>query len=79
MTDAEWNLLSYLLRQDGRVVAKSELLQEVWGYSAKAQSRAVDATWRRLKSKLETDPGNPAHLLVVWGRGLQIAGAETKP
>jgi hypothetical protein len=79
VTDTEWKLLRYMLRQEGRVIPKSELQEQVWGYSAKAQSRAVDATWQRLKGKIEVDPANPTHLLAVWGRGLQIVGAEPEP
>jgi len=53
-------------------VSRIELLTSVWGYSASAQTRAVDSTVVRLRRKLERDPRRPDHLHTVFGEGYRL-------
>jgi predicted ATPase/DNA-binding response OmpR family regulator len=66
----ERSLLRCLLRRPGQVVARADLLREVWG--PRAHGRSVDAAVDRLRQKLEEDPSQPRHLLTVAGRGLRL-------
>ncbi len=73
LSTKEAQLLAYLAGQPGRSVPRSELLQEVWGYSGGASTRTVDVTVARLRRKLEDQP--PQCLLTDRGAGYRLAGA----
>ncbi len=72
LTEVEVRLLTYLAQHVGEALSRAELLQEVWGYSPKVRSRAVDQTLKRLRPKLEPDPKNPAYLQSVVGVGYRL-------
>jgi DNA-binding response OmpR family regulator len=61
----EFDLLLELVRADGAVVSRHDLLDRIWGYSADVQSRTVDTHVAELRRKLEADPANPLHLRTV--------------
>lgn len=68
LTRTEFRLLAELARADGKVCSREYLLERVWGYGYFGDSRIVDVHIRRLRGKVERDPGNPR--LVVTARGL---------
>src|SRR6266568_1048857 len=72
LTPKEFDLLLALLRRDGAVVSRMELLTEVWGYSAAVLSRTVDTHVAELRRKLETDPAAPQHILTVRKAGYRL-------
>jgi DNA-binding response OmpR family regulator len=74
----EYELLVALLRRDGAVASRHELLREVWGYDESVTSRTVDTHMAELRRKLEHDPANPRHLLTVRKTGyrLDVAGGS---
>ena len=55
-----FDLLLSLIRREGRVASRVELLREVWGYGPLVLSRTVDSHVVELRRKLEPDPGQPA-------------------
>ncbi|AHG87878.1 response regulator receiver [Gemmatirosa kalamazoonensis] len=69
----EYELLVALLRREGAVAARHELLREVWGYDPSVNSRTVDTHVLELRRKLEADPSNPRHLLTVRKAGYRLA------
>ena len=71
LTPKELSLFSYLAQHAGNVVARDELLREVWGYSV-IETRTVDTHIAALRRKLEPDPRRPGHLFTVRGRGYQF-------
>ncbi len=73
LTPKEYDLLIALLLRDGAVITRSELLIEVWGYSAEVMSRTVDTHVAELRRKLERDPANPKHILTVRKTGYRLA------
>ena len=77
LTVLEAGLLRHLDAAEGRVVARAELLREVWGYASEVKSRAVDHTVRRLRRKLEPEPGTPQFLRSAYGGGYQLVGARS--
>ena len=72
LTPKAFDLLLALLRKEGKVVSRHELLRDVWGYSASVTTRTVDAHVAELRRKLEDDPGNPRHIQTVWKVGYRL-------
>ncbi|HET9040081.1 MAG TPA: response regulator transcription factor [Gemmatimonadales bacterium] len=69
----EYELLRALLRRDGRVATRAELLREVWGYQDSVISRTLDTHVGELRRKLEEDPARPRHILTVRKTGYRLA------
>ncbi len=69
----EFDLLVALLRREGRVATRAELLDEVWQYEHDVVSRTVDVHVLELRRKLEADPAHPAHILTVRKTGYRLA------
>ena len=68
----EFDLLMALVRRDGAVVSREELLQDVWGYDDSVFSRTVDTHIAELRRKLEVDPSAPRWLLTVRKAGYRV-------
>jgi DNA-binding response OmpR family regulator len=69
----EFDLLAALLRHRGRLVSRTDLLRDVWGYDTSVVSRTVDTHVAELRRKLERDPANPRHILTVLKAGYRFA------
>ena len=73
LTKTEFRLLVELASSPGRIFSREDLLEKVWGHGYLADSRLVDVHVRRLRTKVEADPGNPRHVLTVRGLGYKLA------
>lgn len=73
LTPKEFDLLIALLRRNGAVAPRLELLQEVWGHRAPVMTRTVDMHVAELRRKLEDNPSEPRHILTVWKVGYRLA------
>jgi DNA-binding response OmpR family regulator len=69
----EYDLLVALVRRDGAIASREELLREVWGYDDSVVSRTVDTHMAELRRKLEVDPSEPRWLLTVRKTGYRMA------
>jgi DNA-binding response OmpR family regulator len=69
LTPKEFGLLRALASRPGEVVTRSELLDDVWGYTAMPTTRTIDTHVASLRAKVEVDPADPRHLLTVFGVG----------
>src|SRR5262245_7688908 len=76
LTATEFRLLTALVKRRGRVQSREQLLQDVWEYDAKIDTRTVDTHMRRLREKL-----GPAakHLDTVRGVGYRFLGESSPP
>ena len=72
MTPLELKLLQYLIRNEGRVVSRHELLEEVWDQPGHLQTRAPDQFIRRLRKVFERDSSQPRHFLTVRDAGYRF-------
>jgi DNA-binding response OmpR family regulator len=72
LTHLEFELLRYLAERQSRVVLRSELLREVWGYPDAPNTRSVDYAVARLRKKVERDPASPRFIRTVHGDGYQL-------
>ena len=61
----ELELLIALVKQNGQVVSRQELLHTVWGHAGRVEPRTVDTHVAELRRKLETDPSNPRYIHTV--------------
>jgi two-component system alkaline phosphatase synthesis response regulator PhoP len=79
LTLMESELLRHLVRNDGRVVSRKQILEEVWGLHEDTDTRAIDNFIVRLRRYIEDDPAQPRHLLTVRGVGYRfLANPEKK-
>lgn len=69
LTQKEYDLLKYLAQQPGVVVTREELMEKVWNYDYFGDMRTVDVTVRRLREKIEDDPGHPKYVVTRRGMG----------
>jgi DNA-binding response OmpR family regulator len=72
LTLMESELLRHLVRNDGKVVSRKQILEEVWGLKEDTDTRAIDNFVVRLRRYIEDDPGHPRHLLTVRGVGYRF-------
>ncbi|HUF51664.1 MAG TPA: response regulator transcription factor [Longimicrobiales bacterium] len=72
LTHREFALLMALLRRQGGVATRQELLREVWGYRAVVMSRTVDTHVAGLRRKLEGDAAQPSHIVTVRKTGYRL-------
>ena len=73
LTQKEYDLLLHLLRERGKVFTREDLMQKVWNYDYFGDMRTVDVTVRRLREKIEADPGKPQYILTKRGAGYYFA------
>lgn len=71
----EFKLLSYLVRNRGRVISKDELFTQVWGDSITGDG-TLNVHIRRLREQVEQNPNHPVYIQTVWGTGYLF---EEKP
>ena len=73
LTQKEYDLLVYLIRERGTVFSREALMQKVWNYDYYGDMRTVDVTIRRLREKIEDDPGKAQRILTRRGVGYYYA------
>ena len=78
LTLMESELLRHLVRNDGKVVSRKQILEEVWGLHEDTDTRAIDNFVVRLRRYIEDDPGHPRHLLTVRGVGYRFLAKPEK-
>ncbi len=78
LTHMEMKLLRYFAENEGSVVSRSQLLDNVWGLSNSPTTRTVDNFVMRLRKYFELDPAEPRHFLSVRGAGYQFVAEPGK-
>ena len=78
MTQLEMKLLQYFIQNEGRVIPRQELLENVWGLPGQVQTRAPDQFIRRLRKTFEPDPANPQHFLTIRDAGYRFVAHPTE-
>jgi DNA-binding response OmpR family regulator len=72
LTPIEFKLLWCLMRNAGRALSSSFLIDKVWGYNYEGESNPVPVYIRRLRSKIEKESHHPDHLITVRGYGYKF-------
>jgi len=78
LTVMEAELLRHLIRNEGRVVSRKSILEEVWGLHEDTDTRAIDNFVVRLRRYIEENPSTPRHLLTVRGVGYRFVAEPEK-
>jgi two-component system response regulator RegX3 len=68
----EFELLSLLLENAGRVLPRDTLIDRAWGHDYVGDTKTLDVHIKRLRSKIEDDPGNPSRIITVRGVGYKF-------
>lgn len=71
LTPKAYELLLALVRREGVVASRTDLLKEVWGYGAFIMTRTVDSHVAELRRKLD-DADEPRHIITVWKVGYRF-------
>jgi DNA-binding response OmpR family regulator len=73
LTTHEFKLLRYFIENAGRVISRTELLNDVWGYENYPTTRTVDNQILKLRQKLEINPTQPRYFRTVHGAGYKFS------
>ena len=68
----EFEVLSLLMENPGRVIERSTLIDRVWGYDYVGDTKTLDVHIKRLRAKIEDDPGNPTRITTIRGLGYKF-------
>jgi two-component system alkaline phosphatase synthesis response regulator PhoP len=74
LTQREFEILRYMIRNRGEVISRDRLLDEVWGYQDYPTTRTVDTHILKLRKKIEEDPANPKYIISIYGGGYKFLG-----
>lgn len=69
LTPTEYSIVKIFVENPGKAFRRDEILNLVWGYDFFGDSKIVDVNIRRLRAKIEDDPGRPSFIETVWGVG----------
>jgi two-component system OmpR family response regulator len=79
MTQLELKLLRYFVENEGRIISRRELLENVWDLPGNLNTRAPDQFIRRLRKVLEPDPARPRHFLTLRDTGYRFVANGGNP
>jgi two-component system response regulator RegX3 len=68
----EFELLEFLMRNRGRVLTRSQLIDRVWGNDYFGDTKTLDVHIKRLRAKIEEDPANPKIIHTIRGLGYKL-------
>ncbi|MBQ7586488.1 MAG: response regulator transcription factor [Lachnospiraceae bacterium] len=74
VTVKEFEVLELLAGNPGKVYSREKLLELIWGLDYPGGSRTVDVHVRRLREKIEPEPGDPKYVQTKWGVGYYFHG-----
>ncbi len=72
LTPTEFQLLTTLAREPGRVFTRAQLLDAVRGTAFESYERAIDAHIKNLRRKIEPDPHEPHYIMMIYGVGYKL-------
>lgn len=72
LTSLEFSLIGFLIKNKGKVVDRTTILDEVWGRDVYVLPKTVDTHIGHLRKKIEDDPSNPKHIIGIRSRGYKF-------
>ena len=75
LTSLEFKLLSYLIKNENRVISKQELFEEVWGDKFTGDG-TLNVHICKIREAIERRPGEPEYIITAWGDGYKFCGGK---
>ena len=75
LTTLEFKLLAYLIENQGKVISKKELFENVWEDKFTGDG-TLNVHIRRLREAIESNPNEPKYIVTVWGDGYKFTGGN---
>ncbi|MEZ6046943.1 MAG: response regulator transcription factor [Planctomycetaceae bacterium] len=72
LTTMEIQLLKYFIQNEGKVLSRTQILEDVWNQNVEISTRTIDNFVLRLRKMIEENPANPQHIVSVRGTGYQF-------
>ena len=72
LTAREYGIVEYLMRNLGHVLSTQQIYEAVWNEPSYSSEKTVTVHIRRIREKIEINPGEPEYLKVVWGIGYKF-------
>ncbi|MBQ0001003.1 MAG: response regulator transcription factor [Clostridiales bacterium] len=72
LTPIEYQILLFLLKNQGRVFSTNQIYEHIWNEDAYAAENTVAVHIRHIREKIEINPKDPRYLKVVWGVGYKV-------
>lgn len=72
LTPIEYKILRLLVQERGRVLSIDQIYESIWHMKAIGADNTIAVHIRHIREKIETNPGNPQYLKVVWGTGYKV-------
>jgi len=79
LTPLEYKILYLLINNPGRVFSIDEIYERVWGEDSIGGGSTVTVHIRRIREKIEINPGEPKYIKVVWGLGYKMEKLDGAP
>jgi DNA-binding response OmpR family regulator len=76
LTHTEFDLLTFLASNEGKVLSREKILNSIWGYEYPIETRVIDVHIRNLRRKIESQPSHPYYILAVPGIGYRFTNAR---
>jgi DNA-binding response OmpR family regulator len=76
LTHTEFDLLTFLANNAGKVLSREKILNSIWGYEYPIETRVIDVHIRNLRRKIESQPSRPYYILAVPGIGYRFTNAR---
>ncbi len=77
MTNKEFELLKLLAQNPNQVLTKDQIISAVWGNNYYGDDNTIPVHIRKIREKIEKDPGKPEFILTVWGVGYRFTGGKS--
>lgn len=75
LTSLEFKLLSYLIKNENKVISKQELFEKVWEDKFTGDG-TLNVHIRKIREAIEREPGSPEYIITVWGDGYKFIGGR---
>ena len=75
LTSLEFRLLSYLMKNENKVISKQELFEKIWKDKFTSDG-TLNVHIRKIRAAIEQNPGKPEYIITVWGDGYKFIGRK---
>jgi DNA-binding response OmpR family regulator len=77
LTKKQFAILEYFIHNDGEVVHRHDLLNNIWGYDKAPSTRTVDTFILEIRKKIEENPSKPKHIVSISGVGYKFISGDS--